>query len=488
VLLLIASSSQAALSQEMPTRGPAYAGGPQRTQPNCALVVTARDAARCIGSVRPAAPVPKLDSSRVYNLPELIDLAETASPEGRIAWAQAEQAMEQAGVARAQYLPLLTFVAQGSDLRAIVPFPKPIAPRGYVTVEEPTEQAQLELQYSLLDFGRKPRLEGTKALEIASTLRLGRVHQTIAFNTAAQFYRTQQAAGQLEAAKAILETARTLLQNAQSQYDNGRATLPDVQNAQAGAAEAEYDLSDAQGEVKKAKLALTEIVGVEPTVEIEIVPQNTAPGETFDAPVEELIQSAWKARPDLLAKVENLRRAHEATSATRSAYLPSVGLTGSGGQTSMWPSADYGQLGPANVPTWSAAVQLRWQVFNGARRHEVSSALAEERAAAEEQRAAQDSVTRQVWDSYVDYQTGLEQERAAQSFLASAQTSYDSSLDAFKYGVRSLVDVVQAERQLAQARLEAVRARSHRLQSAVSLGYAIGDPLQGPASSAGVHP
>jgi len=65
------------------------------------------------------------------------------------------------------------------------------------------------------------------------------VHQTIAFHTATEFYRTQQAQGQLDAAHAILETARTLLQNAQSQYDNGRATLPDVQNAQAGAAEAE---------------------------------------------------------------------------------------------------------------------------------------------------------------------------------------------------------------------------------------------------------
>jgi len=131
---------------------------------------------------------------------------------------------------------------------------------------------------------------------------------------------------------------------------------------------------------------------------------------------------------------------------------------------------------------------LRWEVFNGARRHEVSSSLAEEKAAAEQQRATQDAVTRQVWEAYVDYQTALQQEQAAQSFLAAAQTSYNSSLDAFRYGVRSLVDVVEAERQLAQARLGAVRARASRLQSEISLSYATGEMLHDDSSPTRIQP
>lgn len=454
----------------------------------CSVVLNARDAERCIISAHTTIPIPKLESTRVYTLPELIDIAESASTEGRIVWTQAKRALEHAGIDRAQYLPLLTFAAQGSDVRTIVPFPKPLAPRGYVTVEEPMALGQLELQYKLLDFGRGPRLEGSRALEIASTLRLGRMHQTIAYTTATQFYKVQLAMGQLDAAKAILETARTLQQNAHSQFDNGRATLPDVQNADAGAAEAQYDLANAQGEVKKAKLALTETIGVEPTTEIEIALQTPNTPEEFETSVEALIHAAWKSRPDLLARAQDLRHAHEAYRTAHSAYLPSIGLNAAGGQTAMWPTADFGQLGYANVSTWQVAAQLRWDVFNGARRHELHAALAEQQAATEEQRATQDSVTRQVWEAYVDYQTALEQERASQSFLTSAQTSYDSSLDAFKYGVRSLVDVVQAERQLAQARLAAVRAQSQRLQSEVALSYATGQLLQNHISSPGVHP
>jgi outer membrane protein TolC len=118
----------------------------------------------------------------------------------------------------------------------------------------------------------------------------------------------------------------------------------------------------------------------------------------------------------------------------------------------------------------------------------VSRALAEKRAAAEEERATQDSVTRQVWQAYVDYQTAVEQQRSSQTFLSAAQTSYDSSLDAYKYGVRSLVDVVQAERQLAQARLAVVRSQAQLMQSAVALSYATGDLLHKNASPTGVHP
>jgi outer membrane protein TolC len=441
---------------------------------SCMTAATIREAESCLKTA-PARMLQKLDPSHMYSLPELIDLAESDSPEGRIAWAQAKARMEQAGVARASYLPIVAFAAQGSDLRAIVPFPKPIAPRGYVTVEEPIFNAQLELEYTLLDFARGARLESARAVQLASTLRFGRTQQQIAYNVSVQYYREQLEAGRLAAAQTILQTAETLEQSAQSQFDNGRATLPDLQNAQAGVAEAQFALASAEGAVKKAKLALTEVVGVEPTTEIDLPPQAASvTSDALSPQVETLIQEAWKSRPDLLARAQDLKRAQEAVNVAHAAYRPTVRLSSAAGQTATWPTADFGALGYANVSTWSAAVSLKWELFNGARRHEVAAALAEHQSSVEEQRAAQDRVTREVWQSYVDYQTAAEQQRAAQSFLAASQTSYDSSLDAFQYGVRSLVDVVQAQRQLAQARLAVVDANAQLTLSASALTFATG--------------
>ncbi len=440
----------------------------------CATAVTVRDAERCIRSEPPRA-VRSIEPAHVYALPELIDIAELNSPDGRIAWANAKSFMEKAGIARSAYLPILAFAAEGSDVRAIVPFPKPLAPRGYVTVEQPIANAQLELEYTLFQFARQPRLAAAHAAEVAATLRLGRQQQQIAYNVTTLYYRSQLEAGRLTAAQTILHDAETLRDNAQAQFDNGRATLPDLQNARAGVAEAQFSLAAAQGAVSKAHLALAETIGVEPTTEIQVQPQPAdITAEAIAPQVEALIHTAWQARPDLLARAEDLKRAGENARIARSAFLPSARLSLTGGQTATWPTTDFGQLGAANVTTWSAALSFKWEIFNAARQHEVAEARLEQRAAAEEQRATLDKVTREVWQAYVDYQTAAEQQRSAQAFLASAQLSYDSSLDAFQYGVRSLVDVVQAERQLAQARLAAVDAASQLNLSAATLTFSLG--------------
>lgn len=285
----------------------------------------------------------------------------------------------------------------------------------------------------------------------------------------------QLGSARLVAAQKILRDAQTLLESTQSQFDHGRATLPDLQNAQAGVAKAGFSLSSAEGAVKKAKLALTEALGVEPTTNIALPPQPTSiTPESLAPSVKTLIETAWKPRPDLLANAQELKHVQETVKSAHAAYLPKVQLNAPGGQTTTWPTADYGTLGYANVPTWSASTSLKWELFNAARSHEVAEALAEQEYEAEKQRATRDRVTREVWQAYVDYQTAVEQQRSAQQYLESSQVSYNSSLDAFEYGVRSLVDVVQAERQLAQARLADVDANAQLLLSATTLTFAVG--------------
>ena len=91
-------------------------GQPDQSIMSCSTIISTRDAARCIGAVRPAVPIPVLDTRHTYTLPELIDIAETASPEGRIAWPTAQRSLERTGIDRAFYLPILTFVAQGTPI------------------------------------------------------------------------------------------------------------------------------------------------------------------------------------------------------------------------------------------------------------------------------------------------------------------------------------------------------------------------------------
>ena len=49
-----------------------------------------------------------------------------------------------------------------------------------------------------------------------------------------------------------------------------------------------------------------------------------------------------------------------------------MSFLGSAAQTSIWPTASYGQLGSASKPTWSASFEIEWRIFDGgARKHEL---------------------------------------------------------------------------------------------------------------------
>jgi outer membrane protein TolC len=89
-----------------------------------------------------------------------------------------------------------------------------------------------------------------------------------------------------------------------------------------------------------------------------------------------------------------------------------------------------------------------------------------------------DQATREVWTAYIGFRTAVRKQQAAVALLESASTSYAASLDAYKYGVKNLVDVVTAQRQLAQARLSSVSARSQLLLEAVNLEFVTGNLLR----------
>jgi outer membrane protein TolC len=129
---------------------------------------------------------------------------------------------------------------------------------------------------------------------------------------------------------------------------------------------------------------------------------------------------------------------------------------------------------------------VHWRIFDGgARKNELLIAQSKRREAEDELTAQNDETTREVWTAYIAFRTALRKQDAAVALLESANSSYSASLDAYKYGVKNLVDVVTAEKQLAQARLSSVSARSELFVGAVNLEFATGNLLrnQSPATS-----
>jgi outer membrane protein len=453
-----------------------------RSVGQCAGTVSSPEAvADCADRGTPRDGAAILDPAHPYTVGELIDVAEHHNPRTRAVWERAKQKARELAVAKSTYYPELEGLALFGDERLINPFPEPLAPRGYVMVELPAVKPEVTLQYLIFDFGkREASVDSAKQEKLVAGADIIQVNQALAFRVASAYYRLVTAQERLQAAQDILRTAQTTEDAAESRLNNGLATLPDVLNARAETAQAAFDEESADGDEKIARVALTEAVGADPSPNVTIDSQKSAPvPEKLTMSIEALIDRAMKDRPDLMARTLQVRSAEARIRAARAEYKPQIVLSGSVAQTSVWPSADYGVLGSASEPTWSVELGIRWRIFDGgARKNELLIAESKRREADDELTAKHDETTREVWTAYIAFRTALRKHDAAVALLESANASYSASLDAYKYGVKNLVDVVTAEKQLAQARLSSVAARSELFLEAVDLEFATGNLLR----------
>jgi outer membrane protein len=429
-----------------------------------------------------------LDPAHPYTLAELIDVAEHHNPTTRTIWERAKQKARELGLAKAAYYPELEGLAVFGDERLINPFPEPLAPRGYVTVEVPIVRPEVALQYLIFDFGKRGAIvDSANQEKLAAGADVIQVNQALAFRVASAYYQLMTAQERLQASQDTLRTAQTTQDAAENRLNNGLATLPDVLNARAETSQAVFDEESADGDEKIARVTLTEAVGADPSPDILIDSQKSAPlPEKLTMSIEALIDRAMKNRPELMAQALRIRSAEAQIRAAKAEYKPQILLSGSAAQTSVWPTADYGQLGSASEPTWSVELGIHWRIFDGGvRKNEVLIAESKRREAEDELTTKADETTREVWTAYIAFRTALRKHDAAVALLASANESYSASLDAYKYGVKNLVDVVTAEKQLALARLSSVSARSELFLEAVNLEFTTGNLLrnQPPATS-----
>jgi outer membrane protein len=468
-----------------------------RTRGQCAGKVSSpAGVADCAARETPREGTVILDPVHAYTLAELIDIAEHHNPSTRIIWERAKQKARELGLAKSAYYPELEGLAVFGDQRLVNPFPEPLAPRGYVMVEIPIVEPAVTLQYLIFDFGKRgASVDSAKAEKLAAGADVIQVNQALAFRVASAYYQLMTAQERLQAARDTLRTAQTTQDAAENRLNNGLATLPDVLNARAETSQAVFDEESADGDEKIARVTLTEAVGADPSPNIVIDSQRSAPlPEKLTMSIEALIDRAMKERPDLMAQSLRIQAAEARIRAAKAEYKPQITLSGSAAQTSVWPASDYGQLGSASEPTWSVSLGVHWRIFDGGvRKNELLIAESKRREAQDELTAEHDQTTREVWTAYIAFRTALRKQDAAVALLESANASYSASLEAYKYGVKNLVDVVTAEKQLAQARLSSVSARSELFLEAVNLEFATGNLLrsQSPATalhSQGAHP
>jgi outer membrane protein len=414
-----------------------------------------------------------IDATKSYSLADLVDFAERNNPQTRVVWEGAKERAAALRIAQSDLYPVLAAIALSQVDRTDVLFGTSFV-RQTVAAFGPAVQ----LDYTMFDFGaRSGRIAAARAELAAANFAFNDTHRQIIFQVADTYYRLLNAVGQVAAGEASLENAKTVQDAAENRLQNGLATLPDVLEARSATAQAEYDLQSARGfeEVARGDLATT--LGISPTVSVQVQPLDELPSpQLHDDSVEELLNRALEQRPDMLQQVAEADATEGKVREARAAYYPSVKF-----ETSVIGQPLYGwqdQFPAAHVSrlTGAAAIRLDWTIVDGgARRNNLLSAEAIRREALARVEATSDQIADEVWRSYSNVKTSLRRRDAATALLQASRQSYIAAVEAYGFGVRSLLDVTAAQRVLAQARSEDVAARTSVLDTLAELAFRAGD-------------
>jgi TolC family type I secretion outer membrane protein len=416
-----------------------------------------------------------LDPAKAYTLAELIDLTEQHNPETRFAWQQAKVRAAALGIARGALYPTLAALAVADTARVQV-----LLNSAFFRQTYGSGSPELHVEYLIFDFGgRGGAIDAAKANLLAADLAFNDTHLKIIYQVTAAYYHLLNAIGQMDAAEANLKNAQAVEEDAQDRLDHGLATKPDVLEAAASTAQAQYDLQSVVGAEEIARGDLATVMGLPPQTacKVQDVNELKMPGELTQS-VDTAIDQAFEQRPDLKAQLAELRAANAAVKQAKSRYYPTLSFSGNGGLT-----RDYGQQGqlpPGYVGSevWDASLSLKWTLFDGGRReHEVAQAKAEKAATLAEINSLRDQIADEVWTAYSNVKTAQRQQQAAAALLISADQSYAAARESYGYGVRSILDVVAAQKALAQARTEDVYARTQLLLQVANLAFQTGDLL-----------
>ena len=424
----------------------------------------------------PASPAFDFDPLTVYTLPALIDIAESHSPETREAWQAARQRAAALGVARSELYPIAKAFVVGFTSEVGV-----LLYNQFTLQYEGIGEAGFSLDYTLLDFGaRLDRVHEQGSLLQATNFAFNDAHRKLIYGVTQGYYQLLSAAGQRRAAEANLKSAEAVADATQARFNNGLATLPDVAEAKSAAAQARYDLQIRIGDEEKASGTLATVLTAAPYSQFKVQSiDELAIPETLPDNARELIERALRNRPDFLQQLALINAAKAAQQNAKKAYYPNLTFNGDFGRLRA-----YGDQLPypnayATGNAYDATLRLSWTVFDGGRRQsEIHEAKAAEQRAESGLAVKQDQIESEVWNAYANAETALRQRQAATALLQAAQESYDMSLEAYHYGVRNVLDVLQAERQLAAARSEDVSARAAVLNSMADISFRTAELLR----------
>lgn len=412
------------------------------------------------------------ENLRQMDLMRAIDVALCQNPDTRASWAQAKAAAATLGDAQSAYLPTVTLDAVGQRNYTHYNSGGTIGGARRSGGVQATYGPELSLNWLLYDFGgREANVEAARQAMLSAGWTANSAMQVLVFQVIqgyAQVFSTQES---LEAAKLAEKASKEAFEAARAREEVGVVTRADTAQAETAYSQSVLTRQKAENDLNLASGNFARLLHVPPVTELTLLPVDLSPQQNpYGEDVAILIKRAQDTRPDLAAARARSAQAEAELDRAKALNYPALSLNAGASQQ------DYTNNRYSSYYDNSVTLRLSVPLFTGfSNTYRIDSARHALDAAKENAAKTQDDVMYDVWSAYHNFKTATGTYETAQSLLASAQASEELTLGRYKEGKGTLIDALQAQANLADARRQWVSARYSVLVSRFDLARALGD-------------
>ena len=391
--------------------------------------------------------------------------AHEQAPELRAARAARDAALQAKPLARAGVLPNAAFSA---GITRTQYDPRTPGPTTYSTNKSYT----LSLTQPLFRRDRWIALQQADSRVRQAEAEYAAAEQKLLLDVASRYFDVLAAQDNLNFAQAEKKAIERQLEQAKQRFEVGLSAITDVREAQA-----RYDLSVsavivAENRLDSAREALRELAGAEAANDalaplVSDVPLQEPEPKDMQAWVQRAVEDNLQLRA-LRAAVEAARQEIERQ---RAGHYPTLDAQAS----FTYQDANFGGVFPLKRNDSSIGINLTLPLYAGggivSATEQAAHQYVEAREKLEQQRLATE---RAVRDAYRGVLSGMAQVRAMEQALRSTETALEAAEAGFEVGTRTIVDVLDAQREKYRAERDLARARYDYLLSTLRLKQAVG--------------
>lgn len=381
--------------------------------------------------------------SEPLDLWEVMEIAVCQNPSLKVSYLASKVSGAEYGQSLAAYLPSLDGTASLTQSNTKVD--------GGTSDDQTDVGASLSLNWLLLDFGgRSATADQFKAYLTSAYYTYDNSLQTLLYNVAESFFSVLSAEENYEGLLESEKASQKAYEEASSRFNLGLVPLSDKLQAETAYAQAKLSSTVAQKEIAIQRGNLAHLMNLPPYTPLKLNRRDEKIQDTENVDeIEKLIEKALANRPDYKARELAKKAAELDIEIARSDGLPTLSANAGAGV------GDDLRQGRDTKYNSSAGLRLSVPIFTGFQQsYKIGQAVYQYEQAQNELTSLKNTIENEVWAAVQDYKTSFRTHTISQTLLKSAEESERVAFASYKVGRVNILTLLDAQAQLAEARIE----------------------------------